>query len=299
MDLLMPAGDAQWAKTYGFTPTSLTDVNGFLAEQVQQGKIVAHWDGELTILCDVERVRPRLAHWEAQGIVLEPRMVMTAKQKFWDALDFFAEGDLDVFVAPNWAIEITPAMRQTLGRMSAALQKPAAPDAPPAPGTFPDFFPDVAHDPYLMNQYGKLLSHTQQIGEAGKAFRLSIDLCPEYSEPYSNLGTLLWQFGKRREAFVLIVEALVKNPYRVATQMNFIDAGYEMEEYGNVLSVLEYLIPQMPDHPELRHHAAICCHKTGRTAQAVTMLDALITQFPDDTDAQSLRQQFAQAPAGH
>lgn len=297
MQLLPPAGEMTWVSAYGFTPVHVDDAEAWCAQQVAAGKVVGYWNGECTVWCDPARDTKRLAHWIEQGVALAPRMVLESKRQFWDTLEFFTEGDLDALATPQWVVEFTPAMRAALEQMSTLMG--AIPDtANTTPAELPDLSELVVGSPYLQNQYGKLLAYAGHPAAAGKVFRECIEGAPTYSEPYSNLGTLLWRFGKRREAFVMLTEALLKCPYRVASQLNFIEAGYELEEHGNMIAVLETLVPQLPNMTELRHHLAICCHKLGKTSQAVAVLDALLTQYPADGEAVALRDAMLQPSAG-
>ncbi|GEM_PF-5507088 len=296
--------EPQCASAYGFVPQPVEDAAAFIAAQRQAGKVVGEWNEQLILHLDPVQHAARVARW-SEIVPVSARMVI-ADLPFWIAMEYFAEGDLDCFVTPTWACafpEHGQKLLETFGQLVAQhevapasageeLAAPAAPVTTPAPA-IPDFSAQVQGDAYLLNQWGKVLAYGQRISEAGEAFRQSIDVTRAYSEPYSNLGALLWQFGKRREAFILFVEALIKNPHRLAGQLNFFDAGHELAEFGAMAKVIEELLPTVHEYVEFKHHLAICYFRLGRMDEAIALLNNVVATHPDDAEAQQLLKEFS------
>lgn len=292
----LPAGDPTWARTYGFTATPVAAVEAVVADAKVAGQLIGWWQDGLTIHCDPARCNARRTRWTGDAPLVAVTRV-AAVHSFWDALEYFCEGELDALIIGDAVVRFPAAGRALLARLSALLPAESeTTDAQAAPLVLPDCSNEAAGDPFLLNQWGKMLAYAQRYTEAGAAFRQALELNPEYGEPYGNLATLLWNFGKRREAFALFTEALLKNPHHNATQLNFFDAGHNMEEFATIAGVMEDLIPAVPEQIEFRHHLAICYHKLGRIDEAITVLQGILTHDPTDAEAQALLDGF-QAPA--
>ncbi|MBI4239312.1 MAG: tetratricopeptide repeat protein [Deltaproteobacteria bacterium] len=293
----LPAGDPAWARAYGFSPQPLTAIESKLAEATAAGQVVGWWRDGLTLHCDPAHSRARRTRWTGDT-PLAAEYRVDAVPSYWEALEYFCEGELDALIVGQSWISFPAAGREVLARFAAHVPSAADNDATTAtPLTLPDCSNEVAGDPFLLNQWGKMLSYAQRYTEAGAAFRQALELNPEYGEPYGNLATLLWNFGKRREAFALFTEALLKNPHRTTTQLNFFDAGHNMEEFATIAAVMEELIPSVPDQTEFRHHLAIAYHKLGRASDALTALREILAHDPHDAEAQALLEGFEAAPS--
>lgn len=283
-------GDPRCGKAYGFQPTVLANIDAWLEEQVQAGRVVGRWNDGLAIHLDPSRQVELLARWKEHGMTQAgPVLQVDGIGTFWQAFEFFSEGNLDFLVTNDWFIAFPAEGRTVLeqcGAVVGARQEARGQEVAPAAATPPpDLSAVVGNDPFLLNQYGKMFAFCRDYAKAGECFRTAAEVMPEYSEPYGNLGALMWQVGKRREAFVLFVEALAKNPHRVVSQLNFFDAGHELEEYAAMASVLEELIPSVPEYAEFRHHLAVCYVRLNRAAEGKALLENLLAQRPDDQEA--------------
>lgn len=298
------AGQENAAKAYGFLTQK---VEGAVAEwiksKVTQGSLVGVWDGSFKLYADPKQCQERLQPLANAGVTIQPIIQVPFIDNFWKCLDYFSEGEIDYFICEDWYCEFPKQGRTILnaisdvalkreqllqksnGEENAAIQEIDIPD-----------FSAQQDSPFMKNHWGKLLSFAGRFSEAGEVFRKIIETHPEYGEPYSNMGTLLWNFGKRREAFVMFVEALLKNPHRTSSQLNFLDAGYELEEYENMMNVIQEIIPTVPECVEFKHHLAICYHRFGQTEKAETLLNEILAGDPQDADAKNLLQEMKNAP---
>ena len=262
------------ANAYGFVPSIVPgNVEDWIHDQLAHGARVAEWSGELSLYDGKAAKQP----------VLE---VST----WWEALDWYSEGPVDLFVCrqePNesWFLTFPQKGQEILEALrEASVRGPAS--------QIRDFTSEVQGNAFLLNQWGKVLSFTNKISEAGAAFRQSVETLTAYAEPYSNLGTLLWTVGKRREAMRLFAESFLKNPHRKTIQLNFFDAAHALEEFDFMAKVIEVALISMPEMTEFRHHLAICYHHLKRTAEAKKILEEILNENPDDREARSLLEHY-------
>jgi tetratricopeptide (TPR) repeat protein len=82
-----------------------------------------------------------------------------------------------------------------------------------------------SHSPQQFKTYGDTLSSLRRFDEAERAYRLALDLNPDYSEVYNNLGNLLRIAGRLIESVQMFLKALELSPSSAEVHNN----------YGNVL----------------------------------------------------------------
>ncbi len=280
--------DMQWARRFGFVPQKLEDPVSWIQTQVANGKIIGQWSGNFQIYLNPSHHAKRLSSWLPREVSLGPVTDLPMIQSRWDAIDCFSEGYLDYFVCGDWYLKFPEVGNSLLGMLSENQKTNASVQPEEQSGPLPTLTFDISGDPFLTNLWGKILAFHGDFSGAGKAFREAIELIPEFSEPYSNLGTLLWNLGQRQEAFMLFTQAFVNNPHRVAGQLNFFDAGYELEEFSQMASILEEIMSTYPEFVEWHHHLAICYHRMDRTPEAVILLEDIIKNEPSDNDARTL-----------
>ncbi len=270
MDFHFTANTTRAANAYGFVPQTIEgDRAQWIQQHVANGNIVAEWSHRLILHSSAV---PSLAELPAQV------------KTFWDALDCFSEGMFDILLCDTWYVAFPSAGRDILTQFRAIVDAKERGETPPCPA----LAHDIANDPFLLNQWGKVLAFCGESIAAGENFRESAERLRRYGEPYSNLGTLLWGLGKQREAFVFFLEGFLMNPHRTSVQLNFFDAVHELEEYEVLARVLEELLPYAPEYPVFRHHLAIAYYHIGRAAEAMQLLETVLASQPDDADAQRL-----------
>lgn len=138
------------------------------------------------------------------------------------------------------------------------------------------------------NFAGKLAADDGRIDAAAAFFRVACELCPRFAEPYSNLGTLLWQQGHRAEAFHMFSEALHRHPYSQAIQDNFIQAGLDLADFEKMVIVLDQVRREFPRFDELLYLKALLAQSLGRRAEAIMTVQQLLTVQPQHEQARRL-----------
>lgn len=261
MQTQLRTSEIESAKAYGFLPEKIQgDRAAWIEARVKQGKSVGEWNQVLRVYGGPQH--PEMPRWD-----------------FWNTLDYFSEGGMDFLVVGDGFIafpSVAREMQQTLKDFSEKKIKSVR-----------DFSKEVGEQPYLLNLYGKILSFQANYSLAGECFRKAVEKMSEFAEPYANLGVLLWNGGKRREALFLFSEAFMKNPRRTAVQLNFFDAVHEMKEYDYLVQVLNIILPEH-DCVEFRLHLAIGYRHLGRLEEARKLLDNVLKQNPQDEEAKVL-----------
>lgn len=289
------------ALAYGFQPNEIDNVDVWIQQKVAEGLVVGRWKSGFELHVDPSKHQELLEVWKESGLDAGAVTKVEHIENFWQAMDFFSEGNIDAFTTKNWCVEFSAKNREIILKMGETIekiQKDFNVDENDPSGLenalkgqkidVPDFSADVGKDPFLLNQYGKMLSYCHVFAMAGEYFRRAVEAMPQFSEPYSNLGTLLWKLGNRREAFLLFIESFLKNPHRPASQLNLFDSGHELEEYESMGKVIEEVLPYTPEYPEFRHHLALCYINAGRFDEGKSVLRGILAQNPTDEDAQNL-----------
>lgn len=284
------------AKAYGFLAQPVPSPESWIREQKARGQVVGELaEGALKVHLDSSH-GPLLKRWREDGLQIEDGKKVEAISSVWNALELFSEGGLDYLVSGNKAIEFPKVGKEMIEDLKNYLDKKETDRAEgghaPVSSDMQDYAAQAEGNAFLKNLYGKILSHQQNIAEAGKAFREAVGLMASFGEPYSNLGTLLWQHGQKRNAFLLFAEGLIKNPHSIPCQLNFLDAGHEMQEYKAMITVLETVLPETPDCVEFKHHLAIAYHRTGETEKALRCLNEILSADPADAEALNLLKSF-------
>lgn len=147
-------------------------------------------------------------------------------------------------------------------------------------------------DAFCLNLIGKIFLTTKQNKKALNTFSQANQLLPEFSEPYNNLGIMLWNVGQKREALVMFADAFSKNPFLKTASLNFFDAAYELKEYGVIVQLIESFIAQNIFFDEFYHHLAIGYFHLGEHQKTKQTLDKILAKNPQDKEAQILKEQF-------
>lgn len=281
MTFISESKSLMWAKRYGFIPQPVADLVSWIETEIRSGKIVGEWNNGLRIHLDAKRHADRMFPWAAAGQPLSSIVEIKDVSSLWEVLDRFGLGELDALVCGDWHIIFPEEARPLLRELESVSEKKHSIDNS-------SFNVSSVQNAFLANLWGKLLTHQGNMAKAGEAFRKAIELLSDFSEPYSNFGTLLWNLGNRREAFVLFTEAMLKNPHRLAGQLNFFDAGYEMEEYEAMSHILLELMPSYPENAEWGLHLAICYQRVGRLEDSIDVLRDILAKRPEDIEARTL-----------
>ncbi len=285
---------------FGFSESWIDQPEAWMQDRIQKGQLIAVWTGGATPgikihydpqLVDAEKKAAFETRWKDAGFVINPGVLLPLPH-LTEALEYFSEGDVDVllvnFTAMEWPVKakdwltilrkLHPQNPHELTLAEEDMIQSIVKHVPE----------EMMSHPFWMNLCGKILALRGMHAVAGLYFRNAIERCSDYSEPYNNLGTLLWNLEQKREAFLLFAEALMKNPYNSSAQLNFFDSGYEMEEYASIVAVTEFLIQKVPTCIEFHHHLAICYRRLQRTEDAITVLQKILDKDPMDAEARSL-----------
>ncbi len=271
------------AKSYGFKVQSIIDHANSIQDFVAQGKIVGEWNGKsFQILALPEVIQKRPLRWNKQNSFSGLLKIEEIKN-IWHALDYFGEGELDILSTPTDLFVFPEEGRKLIDNIRNILENKTDTKIPQISD-----YNFQSDDPFLNNLQGKLMVLEGNVSEAGKSFGKALAALPEYSEPYANLGTMLWQLGQKKEAFTLFVEALLRNPHNNAAQLNFFDAGRELEEFDSIIKVVEKLLSLDPDCIEFYPIMAFSYYRLGQAGKAIDILNQFLNDHPGEEEARLL-----------
>jgi tetratricopeptide (TPR) repeat protein len=104
--------------------------------------------------------------------------------------------------------------------------------------------------PYEWNQLGNSFTNSRKFAQAIGAYKKSIELDPRFGQPYSNLGSVLYQIGKYQSAVILLQKSLeyLDSPEEIALSWNRLGDVYRrMRDYGNALAAYQKASQLSPD----------------------------------------------------
>lgn len=247
--------------SYCFEKKIIPDSAQWIADQVKNGLEIGQW----------------LDGFRIHG---KNKRSLSEIETLWEAISFFSQGDLDalvigenVYFIPEDAREIFNFFKN--GKNVSPLQD------------------NTKLSPFALNLYGKYLTTLDKVSDATAFFSEALKKESRFSEPYNNLGQLMWKIGKQRDAFLLFTESLAKNPHLLPAQLNFFDAGLELEEYASMLNVIKYLEEEIPECSEFQYYKAICNHRLGNHEEARSILNLILKDKPNDAEAKQLLQNYA------
>ncbi|MBX7148477.1 hypothetical protein K1X76_05280 [bacterium] len=259
------------------------DINQGIVDIVKTGKIVGVWKNE------------NLEFFYENSIITDDNIkevlgYTTFIKTIHDVFDYFVKGKIAALILDDhYILELPSVVSLIFGEMESLTDTQKNPQSLNTSAC--DFSEIAKGNPFVTNLWGKLLAFRGEISKAGECFREAVEMERNFSEPYSNLGALLWKAGKQREAFLLFCEALIKNPYSQTAQMNFFDAGYELCEYKAILTIIDHVA--CDETPiEFDHHRAICHFKLGERDKALGIVNTILEKNPVDTEALELKTTF-------
>ncbi len=281
---------------YGFKKIFITDTapEVWREKRVADGKKIGVWNGGFKIHFNPLNLQPK--DFAALGIEETENLFSPHSLKLnnpWEAMELFMEGPLDEFQIANYFIEFPVAARGLLSyiRLAAKAQEGSL----PLPTSCPETLEASESNPFLWNLTGKCLAICGKVSEAGKIFEKIAERYPEFSESYGNLGALLWKFGKRREAFVMFTESLGRNPFSSSAQLNFFEAGRELQEFSAMTTVLQKIIHQYPYCLDLYSLLAVCFYQIREVERAKSVLNDLLRESPEDSEGKLLLHRITQS----
>jgi tetratricopeptide (TPR) repeat protein len=147
-------------------------------------------------------------------------------------------------------------------------------------------------DAVLNNFIGKFCIELGQEGEAAGYFTDAAKAEPRFAEPYSNLGALMWRAGFKEKAFELFSEALLRQPFSLDIQDNFIGTGLELGLHARMKESLVRVESCFPEYSGLIYLNALLSLNLGNQAECKGLLNDLLQKEPEDERALSLLQEL-------
>jgi len=129
---------------------------------------------------------------------------------------------------------------------------------------------------------GILAFQSQNNEQAKTAFQQAIELDPEYSDAYNNLGILYLadkEYAKAESSF----HNALKNPLYLTPEIALVHLGKVMEAKDNFAAAEQYYrqaIKYKPGFVQAYHHIGMLFYHTDRFKQAVTVFDQAVKLAP-------------------
>jgi predicted O-linked N-acetylglucosamine transferase (SPINDLY family) len=132
---------------------------------------------------------------------------------------------------------------------------------------------------------GNVFIAQRKLPEAFECYKKAVELKPDYTEAYNNIGSALKDMGRAEEALEYYRKALEIVP-------NYLEATYNMgivlAEVGKPAEAVEYYrkaIGLKPDHSEAYYNMGIALIDMGRAAEAITAYRKATEIRPDYVEA--------------
>ncbi|MCP5464786.1 MAG: tetratricopeptide repeat protein [Deltaproteobacteria bacterium] len=146
----------------------------------------------------------------------------------------------------------------------------------------------------IQNYMGKLYNDLGQHQKAAQHFVNACEAEPFFGEPYSNMGTLMWATGDKERSFKLFREAIIRNPFDVSMQDNFIKSGIHLGKSEEMKTAIEKIEEYYPDYIDLLFLKALLYQNAGQKEECANALKELIKRNPSDQRAQTMLSEMAQ-----
>lgn len=118
--------------------------------------------------------------------------------------------------------------------------------------------------------------------EAEAEYRKVLALAPQYAEAQANLGAVLAQMGRVKEAVACYEAALTLNADLKPIWLNLGIAHYRAQQFTQASAALEKFLAFAPTHLQARQLLGTALVEAGREGEAIPHLEAALQATPDD-----------------
>lgn len=149
------------------------------------------------------------------------------------------------------------------------------------------------NDAILNNYLGKLFIESGDFDKAAGCFVDSFESAPYFAEPFSNLGTILWNADEKEKAFQLFSQALIRNPFDETVQDNFIGSGIELGQIESMKNTVTEVENCYPDYDGLLYLKAILLESLNQKSEALKTIESYLERHHDDERALDLKEKLS------
>jgi tetratricopeptide (TPR) repeat protein len=145
------------------------------------------------------------------------------------------------------------------------------------------------------NQLGVMAYQAQRYSDAEAKFRRALDSDPEAFEPLVNLGGVLLNLGRPREALAYNRRAVARRPNNALANSQLGIAYFDLDDLDpaeNYLKIAVQLDPAHFSHPQLT--LAEIYLRRGDRPSALDQLHKFLGQHPDSPQAAAVRRAIAE-----
>lgn len=122
------------------------------------------------------------------------------------------------------------------------------------------------HDAILLNTKGLILAGLGDAPGAARSFLHAAELNPNFAEPFSNMGSLLWDRGSREEAFLMFRQAFLRLPMDPVIRENFMEAGMHLGCFAKMQECLDEARKNYPEYAGFENLISQVSHQVSRQA---------------------------------
>jgi predicted O-linked N-acetylglucosamine transferase (SPINDLY family) len=151
---------------------------------------------------------------------------------------------------------------------------------------------------------GLALQRSGRLDEAERVLRKALEIKPDYAEAHNNLGVTLISQGRHADATAAFQAALNLDPNHSAARRNLdglnsttarLNArrrqGEELlqkDQFEAAIGIYRALVQEAPELPEFKRSLAQALSRGRQHEEAVVLLQELLAQNPEDTEARIL-----------
>jgi tetratricopeptide (TPR) repeat protein len=144
------------------------------------------------------------------------------------------------------------------------------------------------------NQLGTIAYQTRRYSEAEANFRRALDIDPEAFEPLVNLGGVLLNLGRPREAIGYNQRAVVRRPNNALANSQLGLSYFDLNDLDLAEKYLKIAV--RPDSAHFSHPQLVLAEiylRRGDRPSALAALRNFLDQHPDSPQAAGVREEIA------
>jgi tetratricopeptide (TPR) repeat protein len=148
------------------------------------------------------------------------------------------------------------------------------------------------NNPAKLDLYGTILAAVEQYYLAEESLRKAVSLAPDQATFQYDLGALLHQEKKYREAVPVLKRAVELDPENLTARMmlarSYVFSYHELQipNFAELtLEQLNYIVKKNPQFPRVHHHIALVYINSGEPAKAVEELNTELKDDPSNSQA--------------
>jgi len=152
------------------------------------------------------------------------------------------------------------------------------------------------NNPDALNLSGILAYRKNEKNRVQEFFNRAIDADPDFGEPYTNLGSVLWETGDTNEALNHFERGFILSPTDIDIAVTYHEAVTALTEFKRAEPIVREALEQFTNNKKLHYILIDVLIKLGKFNRAMALIETIISAFGIQdgilSAALKLREQF-------